>query len=120
LACCAALIRSKRWRFGERTGWAHRRQLGFVRRAAPSAATLHRALRNVDVHELERSLGVWQQQIRTAWYTSSRRWLDGIALDGKTCAALNAGAPFSARSPSAMPRTSSAASAHPRASAGRR
>jgi len=71
-------------RWGKRTRWAHRRQLGFVRRAAPSVATLHRALHSIDVHELERSLSAWQQQVRTAWYTSTRRWLDGIAVDGKT------------------------------------
>lgn len=71
-------------RWGERTGWAHRRQLGFVRRAAPSVATLHRALRSVDVAALEHILSAWQQQVRLAWYTSTRRWLDGIALDGKT------------------------------------
>ena len=71
-------------RWGERSGWARRRQLGFVRRSAPSVATLHRALRSVDIAALERILSVWQQQVRTAWYASTRRWLDGIALDGKT------------------------------------
>ncbi len=48
-------------RFGERTGWTRRRQLGFVRRAAPSVATIHRALRGIDVLELERLLSMWQQ-----------------------------------------------------------
>jgi predicted transposase YbfD/YdcC len=71
-------------RFGARTSWARRHQLGFARRAAPSVATIHRALRGIDVLGLERSLSAWQQQVRIAWYTSSRRWLDGIALDGKT------------------------------------
>ena len=71
-------------RWGEHTGWARRRQLGFVHRSAPSVATLHRVLRNIDVLALERSLSTWQQQVRAAWYSSSRRWLDGIALDGKT------------------------------------
>jgi predicted transposase YbfD/YdcC len=71
-------------RWGERTGWKRRRQLGFVRRSAPSVATLHRALRSVDIAALERSVGMWQQQVRMAWYASTRRWLDGIALDGKT------------------------------------
>ncbi len=71
-------------RWAARTGWTHRQQLGFLRRAAPSVATIHRALRGVDVQLLERVLSAWQQQVRAAWYASSRRWLDGIALDGKT------------------------------------
>ena len=81
---CGANSQQALARFGERTSWARRQQLGFVRRSAPSVATLHRALRSIDVLALERVLSVWQQQVRTAWYTSTRRWLDGIALDGKT------------------------------------
>ncbi len=29
-------------------------------------------------------LGAWQQQMRAAWRQSTARWLDGLALDGKT------------------------------------
>jgi hypothetical protein len=29
-------------------------------------------------------LGAWLQQVRASWRRSTKRWIDGIALDGKT------------------------------------
>ena len=29
-------------------------------------------------------MGAWLQQVRAAWRGSAARWLDGIAIDGKT------------------------------------
>lgn len=70
--------------------WGHdapgewRRGLGFTRPQGPSQPTLQRALRPVDVRQLEAVLGAWLQQVRAAWRHSTARWLDGIAIDGKT------------------------------------
>jgi predicted transposase YbfD/YdcC len=41
-------------------------------------------LRDVDVQQLEGVLGTWLQEVRAAWRRSAQRWVDGIALDGKT------------------------------------
>jgi hypothetical protein len=41
-------------------------------------------LTHVEVPRLETVLGTWLQQVRAAWRHSGARWLDGIALDGKT------------------------------------
>jgi predicted transposase YbfD/YdcC len=71
-------------RWGRDTGAARRRRLGFTARRGPSQPTLHRVLRRVDVAALERALGHWLQQVRAAWLASTARWLDGIAVDGKT------------------------------------
>ncbi len=60
------------------------RRLGFTRPEGPGLATLHRALRRVDVGALEAALGQWLQQVRAAWRRGGRRWLDGVAIDGKT------------------------------------
>jgi predicted transposase YbfD/YdcC len=38
----------------------------------------------VEVVALEAVLGRWLQQVRAAWRHSAARWLDGIAVDGKT------------------------------------
>ena len=71
-------------RWGRDVGLARRRRLGFTRRRGPSQPTLHRVPRRVDVAGLERALGQWLQQVRAAWLASTARWLDGIAVDGKT------------------------------------
>lgn len=65
---------SGRWRVG----------LGFTRAQGPSQPTLHRVLRRVEVAALEAAGGAWLQQVRAAWRHSAARWLDGIAIDGKT------------------------------------
>lgn len=61
-----------------------RAALGVPRARGPSVSTLHRVLRQLDVPALERALSVWQQQVRRAWRHSTRRWVEGIAIDGKT------------------------------------
>ena len=71
-------------RWGQDAGAARRRQLGFTRRRGPSLATLNRVLCRVDVTALETRVGVWLQAVRAAWRRSADRWLDGIAIDGKT------------------------------------
>jgi predicted transposase YbfD/YdcC len=71
-------------RWGRDAGLARRRRLGFTHRRSPSQATLHRVLRRVDVAALEARVGRWLQQVRAAWLASAVRWLDGIAVDGKT------------------------------------
>jgi predicted transposase YbfD/YdcC len=71
-------------RWGRDVGLRRRRQLGFTRRRAPSRATLNRVLHRVDVPALETRVGRWLQQVRAAWLSSAARWLDGIAVDGKT------------------------------------
>jgi predicted transposase YbfD/YdcC len=71
-------------RWSRDAGPARRRQLGFTRRRGPSLATLNRVLRRVDVAALETRVGAWLQQVRAAWRRSAARWLDGIAVDGKT------------------------------------
>ncbi len=71
-----------RWGHDAPAPW--RRRLGFTRPAGPSQPTLHRLLRRVDVGALELALGTWLQQVRAAWRHSAARWLDGIAIDGKT------------------------------------
>jgi predicted transposase YbfD/YdcC len=60
------------------------RRLGITRRSGPSLATLHRVLHQVSVVELETILGDWFVQVRAAWRDGPCRWLDGIAIDGKT------------------------------------
>jgi predicted transposase YbfD/YdcC len=81
---CGANTQHALARFGQMTGWARLQRLGFVRRRGPSQPTLHRVLRNLDVDQLEAVLGPWLQQVRTLWNQHATRWLDGIAVDGKT------------------------------------
>jgi predicted transposase YbfD/YdcC len=81
---CGADTQHALARWGHATGWARLRRLGFVRRGGPSQPTLHRLLRDVDVERLEAVLGVWLQQVRTAWNRQADTCLDGIAVDGKT------------------------------------
>lgn len=71
-------------RWAEYAGGARLRHLGFARRRRPSQPTLHRLLRDVDVHQLEAILGIWLQRVRSTWRRSVNRWVDGIAVDGKT------------------------------------
>ena len=71
-------------RWSRDAGAVRRRQLGCTRRRGPSRATLQRVLCRVDVTALEARLGAWLQQVRAAWLQSTGRWLDGIAVDGKT------------------------------------
>jgi predicted transposase YbfD/YdcC len=61
-----------------------RQRLGFTQPRGPSQPTLHRVLRRVDVQALETAWGTWLQQGRAVWRHSAARWLDGIAIDGKT------------------------------------
>lgn len=71
-------------RWGQDTPRRHLQRLGFTRRRGPSQSTLHRVLIHLDVRLLETVLGAWLFQVRAAWRHSAARWLDGIALDGKT------------------------------------
>jgi predicted transposase YbfD/YdcC len=71
-------------RWGQQLPWPWLRALGFTRAGGPSQPTLHRVLRAVDVGQLEAVLGAWLQQVRAAARHSAARWLDGIAVDGKT------------------------------------
>jgi hypothetical protein len=70
--------------WGQDTPRLHLQRLGFTRRRGPSQPTLHRVLAQLDVRVLETVLGAWLTQVRAAWRHSTARWLDGIALDGKT------------------------------------
>lgn len=71
-------------RWGHDTGRRRRRRLGLARPEGPSLATLHRLLRRVPVADLEAALGQWLQQLRAIWRRDGPRWLDGVAVDGKT------------------------------------
>lgn len=71
-------------RWGREASASQRRRLGLTPGRSPSQPTLHRALRHVDVASLERTVGTWLRQVRAAWRRSADRWLDGIAIDGKT------------------------------------
>jgi predicted transposase YbfD/YdcC len=71
-------------RWSQQLAWPWLRALGFTRAGGPSQATLHRMLRDVDVGQLERLLGTWLQHVRAALRPQAARWLDGIAIDGKT------------------------------------
>jgi len=71
-------------RWGQQLPWPWLRALGFTRAGGPSQSTLHRVLRDVEVAPLETLLGTWLQQVRAALRHGAARWLDGIAVDGKT------------------------------------
>jgi hypothetical protein len=45
---------------------------------------VNRLLQTVEVADSEAVLSTWEQQVRAAWQPSAARWLDGIAIDGKT------------------------------------
>jgi predicted transposase YbfD/YdcC len=71
-------------RWGQDAPARWRQDLGFTRPHGPSQPTLQRLLRAVAVGPLEVVLGGWLQRVRAAWQHSTARWLDGIAIDGKT------------------------------------
>jgi hypothetical protein len=71
-------------RWGQAAPARWRQGLGFPRPHGPSQPTLQRVLGRVAVAALEAVLGAWLQQVRAAWRQSTARWLDGIAIDGKT------------------------------------
>ena len=71
-------------RWGQHARGTILRRLGFRRSDGPSLATVHRVLQQVDVAVLEQVVGTWLQQVRAAWRDGAGRWLDGIAVDGKS------------------------------------
>jgi predicted transposase YbfD/YdcC len=90
LACAATLcgIRS----YSAVAEWGHTAQevdpallqrLGLGRHGPPSAATLHRLFRWLDVAALERVLGQWAQEVLAALPAPAGH-LEGVAMDGKT------------------------------------
>lgn len=81
---CGANSQRALARWGQNTGRARLRRLGLTGPHSPSQPTLHRLLRDVDVQQVEVLLGSWLQQVHASWRRSTRRWIDGIALDGKT------------------------------------
>ena len=81
---CGANSQRALARWGHNIGRARLRRLGLLGPHTPSQPTLHRLLRDVDVHQLEQLFGTWLQQVRATWRRSTKRWVDGIALDGKT------------------------------------
>ena len=58
-------------------------RLGLGRHGPPSAATLHRVFRWLDVAALERALGQWAQEVLAA-LPAPVGHLEGVAMDGKT------------------------------------
>jgi predicted transposase YbfD/YdcC len=83
---CGANTQRACARWSANVGGARRRRLGLPGRRGPSLATLHRVLHQVSVPALETCLGAWLGQVRAAWPQPQgpARWLDGIAIDGKT------------------------------------
>lgn len=71
-------------RWGQDAPEQWRRGLGCTRLRGPSQPTLQRRLGKVAVGPLETVRGDWLPQGRAAWRHSTARWLDGIAIDGKT------------------------------------
>lgn len=74
---CGANSQRTRTRWGQHHGGRRLRALGFTHRRAPSQPTIQRVLGRVEVATVERLLGQWLQR-------STPRWVDGIAIDGKT------------------------------------
>jgi predicted transposase YbfD/YdcC len=81
---CGANTQRACARWGQYATRSSLRRLGFVGGSGPSLATVHRVLHQVSVVDLETSLGLWFVQVRAAWRDGPCRWLDGIAIDGKT------------------------------------
>jgi predicted transposase YbfD/YdcC len=81
---CGANSQRALARWGHNASRARLRRLGFMGPHSPSQPTLHRLLRDIDVHQVEALLGSWLQQVRASWRRSTKRWIDGIAVDGKT------------------------------------
>src|SRR6266480_903370 len=73
-------------RFGHHLRRPWLRRLGF--RTPPSQPTLGRLLAALPVEQIEAILGRWLHEVEAAWRTnwpsSATRWLDAIAIDGKT------------------------------------
>jgi hypothetical protein len=73
-------------RFGRHLHRRWLQRLGF--RRPPSQPTLQRLLCTLDVDHLERLVSTWLHHLQSAWRARARRcatkWLDGIAIDGKT------------------------------------
>ena len=57
-------------------------RLGF--RSPPSQPTLHRLLCRLEVEQVEALVRAWLAQLEAAWTDAAARWLEGIAIDGKT------------------------------------
>lgn len=81
---CGANTQRACARWGQHASRSSLRRLGFTRRGGPSLATVHRVLHQVSVGELETILGQWFIEVRANWRNGPCRWLDGIAIDGKT------------------------------------
>ncbi len=81
---CGANTQRACARWGQHATRSSLRRLGFMRGGGPSLATVHRVLHQVSVVELENILGRWFLQVRATWRDGPCRWLDGIAIDGKT------------------------------------
>jgi hypothetical protein len=73
-------------RFGHHLRRPWLRRLGL--RQPPSQPTLQRLLSALDVDQLEGIVSRWLADLQAAWSARARRcaakWLDGIAIDGKT------------------------------------
>ena len=81
---CGANTQRACARWGQHASRTSLRRLGFTDRGRLSLATVHRVLHQVSVVELETILGEWLVQVGAAWRDGPCRWLDGIAIDGKT------------------------------------
>jgi hypothetical protein len=71
-------------RWGRHAGWPALRRLGSTRAGGPGRATLNRPPRRVDVVALAAMLSTRLRHVRATWRRRAARWLDGIAIDGKT------------------------------------
>jgi predicted transposase YbfD/YdcC len=69
-------------RFGHHLRRPWLRRLGF--RQAPSQPTVHRLLGTVEVAKVAALLHTWLPQVQAAWQPGTTRWVEGIAIDGKT------------------------------------
>jgi predicted transposase YbfD/YdcC len=81
---CGANTQRACARWGQYASRTSLRRIGIPRRHGPSLATVHRVLHQVPVADLETVLGEWFIQVRATWRDGPCRWLDGIAIDGKT------------------------------------
>ena len=97
LACAATLCGARS--YGAMAEWGHvalevdpglLASLGLGRHGPPSASTLHRVFRWLDVGALERALGGWAQAVLAAQPAPAGQ-LEGIAMDGTTLRGTRAG-----------------------------
>jgi DDE_Tnp_1-associated len=77
---CGANSQRALARWGHNIGRTRLRRLGLMGPHSPSQPTLHRLLRDMDVHQVEALLGAWLQQVRAGWRRGTKRWIDGIAV----------------------------------------